>query len=277
MSLDSYQSALESARTELGQIARQRELLDRRMTQLTRIIESLIPLIESEMAIEVGSAAIEAAATRAGELPSSIFDHGSTITEATKKVFDVFGTGPGGEDVPLTPLDVRGGLTVAGWDLSQHKNPMATIHSILKRLVEQDVLEATEKDGKPAYIRARGKYLRRFAELTTTFNESMRTWAEDMRQQTEQAREAIGEAFASVVQTVRDANLSKENLSQIGEAISEVAQQVAEANAKTEQTFAAIAEQLSKPMVYTWPSWSNLDAGRKSEQKQIGPKPEKKS
>jgi hypothetical protein len=50
------------------------------------------------------------------------------------------------------PVTVRTGLEGLKYDLSKHVNAMATIHSVLKRLVEQQqVLAAPQPDGKTAY------------------------------------------------------------------------------------------------------------------------------
>ena len=50
------------------------------------------------------------------------------------------------------PITVRSGLEGLKYDLSKHVNAMATIHSVLKRLVEQQqVLAAPQPDGKTAY------------------------------------------------------------------------------------------------------------------------------
>ena len=53
----------------------------------------------------------------------------------------------------LSPLEVRDRLKVLGYDLSTHKNPMASIHSVLKRLAEpQDEIKSkTAKDGTRYY------------------------------------------------------------------------------------------------------------------------------
>jgi hypothetical protein len=51
------------------------------------------------------------------------------------------------------PTGVRTELETAKYDLSKYPNTMATIHSVLKRLVEQkQVLQAPQQDGRMAYI-----------------------------------------------------------------------------------------------------------------------------
>lgn len=50
------------------------------------------------------------------------------------------------------PVGVRAELEAAKYDLTKHPNAMATIHAVLKRLVEQNqVLSAKQVDGKMVY------------------------------------------------------------------------------------------------------------------------------
>ena len=56
------------------------------------------------------------------------------------------------EGKPLTPLEVRKGIVALGYNLTKHKNPQASIHSVLKRLVESGDLKhvtasVTDDDG----------------------------------------------------------------------------------------------------------------------------------
>lgn len=69
------------------------------------------------------------------------------LTESIKAVLR--SVAPGG----LFPTTIRIKLEEAGFDFSSSKNPMASIHAILKRLVDKGVVEigTKNKDGKPAY------------------------------------------------------------------------------------------------------------------------------
>lgn len=49
---------------------------------------------------------------------------------------------------PLTPVEVRDELKVLGYDIAKHKNIMASVHSVLKRLAESDSKEVASKDTK---------------------------------------------------------------------------------------------------------------------------------
>jgi len=57
--------------------------------------------------------------------------------------------------VGLSPVQVRNRLRAGGFDLKGYKNPLATIHTILKRLVkagELFVMPQDEEDGPTIYI-----------------------------------------------------------------------------------------------------------------------------
>jgi len=48
----------------------------------------------------------------------------------------------------MSPVEVRDSLTAIGYETSKHKNPLASIHSVLKRLVESGDANSKEaKDG----------------------------------------------------------------------------------------------------------------------------------
>jgi len=68
------------------------------------------------------------------------------ITERVKQLLDSQVNGL------FAPVVVRSHLEAAKYDLSKHPNPMATIHAVLKRLVEQQKAVAMPfSDGKTGY------------------------------------------------------------------------------------------------------------------------------
>ncbi len=83
--------------------------------------------------------------SHANELVSLGFT--DSIRELFRKVF------PRG----LTPTGVRDGLVVEGWDLSTQVNPMASIHSVIRRLVAAGEIEPNETEN--------GSYRCRFGEV----------------------------------------------------------------------------------------------------------------
>lgn len=202
--MDSYKAALETARNELTQLGRQREWIDERMAQLKKIIEDLAPLVETELAAQ-----IIATATRDDDMTGVIILN-MGITDAIKQVFVIYDR--------LTPLEVRDGLIKLGCDLSKYSNPMATIHSVLKRLEEQEWLTPIEKAGKRAYERIRTNRdngLLRFVETVSRTHD----WLEDMAKSLIGPNNAAQEAIARIAKQADETNV------QMAHSLSKVAEQ----------------------------------------------------
>ena len=51
----------------------------------------------------------------------------------------------------FTPAEMRDKLAENGWDWKDYKNPLATVHTTLVRLVESEKAKPTTKDGKKAF------------------------------------------------------------------------------------------------------------------------------
>jgi hypothetical protein len=146
--MESYKAALESARQELQQLIRQHEQLDLRIAQVLKMVRALVPLVEGE-AVTADMAALTHLGVASDETAPIVVSDGITTTAQIKQVFELH------YSAPLTPIEVREGLKVMGWNPEKHANPMATIHAGLKRLVEQGWLIPADKDGKSAYERIR--------------------------------------------------------------------------------------------------------------------------
>ena len=77
--------------------------------------------------------------SHANELVSLGFT--DSIRELFRKVF------PKG----LTPMGVRDGLVIDGWDLSSQVNPMASIHSVIRRMVAAGEIEPDDAGETGSY------------------------------------------------------------------------------------------------------------------------------
>lgn len=51
----------------------------------------------------------------------------------------------------MTPIEIRDALETSKYDLSQHSNPLASIHSVLKRFVASGEAQAIETGNKTSY------------------------------------------------------------------------------------------------------------------------------
>lgn len=74
----------------------------------------------------------------------SLFKTGG-ISVAVRSMLDTYWK----ED--FTPAEMRDKLAEAGWDWSNYKSPLATVHTTLMRLVESEKAKATSKEGKKAF------------------------------------------------------------------------------------------------------------------------------
>jgi hypothetical protein len=66
--------------------------------------------------------------------PETVVEFDGKLAEACRVVLQKSGK-------PLTPIEVRDGVKSIGYDLTKHKNEMAAIHSVLKRLADTDSKE----------------------------------------------------------------------------------------------------------------------------------------
>src|SRR5262245_15439233 len=105
MTSEDYRRALEAAQREYTELATQRAMIDQRLAQLTQTIGSLTRLCQMTPTLSSG------------------------LTEACRTVLKAAGRS-------LTALEVREQLEAMGFDVSRYVNEQASIHTVLKRLVQ---------------------------------------------------------------------------------------------------------------------------------------------
>jgi hypothetical protein len=112
---DDYRRALDAAVREYEQALADRAALDTRIAQLQQTIGTLTKLCGFTPTVPLG------------------------LTDACRMVL-------GNAATPLTPTAIRDRLDAVGVDLSRYSNPLAAIHTVLKRLVEAGELHAEDAD-----------------------------------------------------------------------------------------------------------------------------------
>lgn len=113
--------ALAAVERELASLERRRADLDRAIARLRRVAAWL---------------------RRRSERPAAV----PSLTDGCRAVLRM--SHPGG----VTPRDVKRSLALAGLDWDRYSNPMAAIHTVLKRLVQQQQAIATvSADGRRRY------------------------------------------------------------------------------------------------------------------------------
>jgi hypothetical protein len=127
MVMDDYKRAEIAAAKELDELLEQRRLLDVRIARLRQTIVSLHALTEGVPEFKEGQQMVAVG-----------------ITDACRNALKVAGS-------PRTAVEVRDWLESSGYDLRDQANALASIHTVLKRLVDSGEAVPVEKDGKPAY------------------------------------------------------------------------------------------------------------------------------
>jgi hypothetical protein len=115
VSHDDYRRALDAAVREYEQALADRAALETRLAQLQQTIGTLTKLCGFTPTVPLG------------------------LTDACRMVLANAAT-------PLTPTAIRDRLDAVGVDLSRYSNPLAAIHTVLKRLVEAGELHAEDAD-----------------------------------------------------------------------------------------------------------------------------------
>ena len=133
-----YRKAYEAAKRELTDLLSQQEQVGKRLVVVRQSIQTLATLCENA-GIDVDpsdeAAALLDSSTLADEI--RVFLTANYLTW-------------------FRPGQIKNELERLGRDLSQYKNPQATIHMVLKRMAEsEEVQEGTDGDGKTIYMKPR--------------------------------------------------------------------------------------------------------------------------
>ena len=125
MSKDDYRRALEAAAREYEALTAQRTELDARIAQLQHSIAALTKLCGYEPTVPLG------------------------LADACRLVLRNAGDS-------LTALEVRDRLEAVGIDLDKYSNPLASIHTILKRMHDSGEVTAADREesSRTAYAMA---------------------------------------------------------------------------------------------------------------------------
>jgi len=127
--MNSYHQARSSALKELADAAKQKEILDKRIARLKQTLASLDALIEGDEASTESRQEMDVVG----------------ITDAVRNALKIANS-------PRTAVDVRDWLASSGYDLSDQENALASIHTILKRLVRSgEAQDGLNETGKAVY------------------------------------------------------------------------------------------------------------------------------
>jgi hypothetical protein len=133
----SYKETIDALQEELIELEESRSELKAKLAKADTRVAQLIESIRTLSRLEPPLRQIERLI--GGDPPSR-----SGLSDAVRLVFRA---DPG----LLFPTEVRDRLKASGYDIDQHSNVLASIHTCLKRMVEAGELETKEVEGKTAY------------------------------------------------------------------------------------------------------------------------------
>lgn len=128
-----YKAVLERAKSdllrtqnELGEKLKEQEILEKKITGLRATIAALARMLDEEF----------------------VEEDAMGLTDAIREAFRAVGTGGN-----LTPTEVKGKLEMMGYDIARYGNVMASVHTIINRLVSKGEIKhvGTRSDNRPCY------------------------------------------------------------------------------------------------------------------------------
>jgi predicted transcriptional regulator len=125
---ESYRQARDNAVNDLAEAVNQVKGIEKRIARLKQTIASLDALIE-------------------GEEPVAKLNQNrqNNLRQACREALKI-------ANGPRTAKEVRDWLASSGYELSDQRNALASIHTVLKRLVKaKEAIAVTTKDGKTTY------------------------------------------------------------------------------------------------------------------------------
>lgn len=145
-----YRKAYEAAKQELTDLLAHQESVEKRIVIVRQSLQTLATLCESE-GVEVKPSAEAEGLLALSGLAADI----RAVLSAHCLVW-------------FRPNGVKSELERLGRDLSEYKNPQATIHMVLKRMVESgEIEEKTDAEGKAIYMK------RSMLDLYTTAGQAL--------------------------------------------------------------------------------------------------------
>jgi triphosphoribosyl-dephospho-CoA synthetase len=127
---------------QFAELARKKSEIESRMRQVERTCQGIIDLVDDEVEQKRLLEDFDEVVRPAG------------LTNAIRQALEIMAGNP------VTPKDVR--IMVAPY-VEGHANPLASVHTVLKRLAKTDDVQLTEKNGAPAYRWARTRLARAMA------------------------------------------------------------------------------------------------------------------
>lgn len=131
MAQGTYRHALDAAKREYQDLVAQRDILQKRISNLERTIENLAGLCGESISFS--------------DTPANNWARSMGFTDAIRTSLKIAGK-------PLTAVEVKERIEAGGFQLSKYHNPHSSIHSILRRLADAgEASLSAGPGGKTAY------------------------------------------------------------------------------------------------------------------------------
>jgi hypothetical protein len=137
-----YRDALNGMLTELTDLMADREEMDAKMEATDRRIGRLRRGAIG-LALVCGMGPGEIAKSRPELFPDQI-DPDTGLTDAVREVLK-------SDNYYFSPVEIRDSLKAKNYDIGKYKNPLASIHTILKRLTYQKQVVEGTREGRTTY------------------------------------------------------------------------------------------------------------------------------
>jgi hypothetical protein len=138
MDVTAYKKVFTQARADLEKLVEQREEMDQEISRLKQAIIGLAPLAEEPVPTNHLIALLGVDFVVPG------------VTDSIREILKT-------SEKPLAPIEVKQRLLQLKPDVSRQTNLMATIHTVLKRLVPKEATVSTDNNGDTIY-----RWIRRF-------------------------------------------------------------------------------------------------------------------
>jgi hypothetical protein len=138
-----YDNALQQAIAELSDVMSERESLVERIEDTDQRIMRL-----RRGAMGLGALCGRTPGTLSSQYPDLFPDNIDPDTGLSDAVRDILRIDP---RTYYSPVDVRNRLRDKGYEIGKHKNVLASIHTVLKRLKNQDELKEANREGRTVY------------------------------------------------------------------------------------------------------------------------------
>jgi hypothetical protein len=140
-----YEPWIKAAQERLAAIEQQKKILDAEASALRQSIENFKNLPTMPPTSELSLTAYPPRVNRFADADLGLTGAIRAALIANKGSF-------------MAPTEIRDAIVNRGFNFGDRPNPMANVHQVLHRLVDQDQAETMEKDGKPVYRCKLGSY-----------------------------------------------------------------------------------------------------------------------